>query len=263
MIFFNKNSGKTEKKKEEKRVWDLDETSDYPNIFNSPEPKEESHKEEQATPSVQSQPNTEPKVNGLANGSTRSGMFGGSNKGKDDQPHKSIETEKNSNNLEMAKKFLEMSGKREEDGSYSKVPYSPMKDTPTNKTENEVPNSVPEKQTENSTFPAPKKEKIRTNGIQELYGSTPNYETGVYNGSPQVDKDTHQVQEKDVLTIQEASAFFGISVSTFRKILKAENVPARKIGRSWRFSRQALVNWIEQGKSVDYKKEQIPEDSPQ
>ncbi|NLO40177.1 MAG: helix-turn-helix domain-containing protein, partial [Ruminiclostridium sp.] len=37
--------------------------------------------------------------------------------------------------------------------------------------------------------------------------------------------------------MEEAAELFGVSIKTFIKLLREENVPARKIGREWRFSK--------------------------
>jgi excisionase family DNA binding protein len=55
-----------------------------------------------------------------------------------------------------------------------------------------------------------------------------------------------------VLNIDEAAALLGVSVKTFNKVLHSENVPGRKIGREWKFSRQALIDWIGAGRSDDF-----------
>lgn len=57
---------------------------------------------------------------------------------------------------------------------------------------------------------------------------------------------------RDVLNIDEAAALLGVSVKTFNKVLHSENVPGRKIGREWKFSRQALIDWIGAGRSDDF-----------
>ncbi len=57
---------------------------------------------------------------------------------------------------------------------------------------------------------------------------------------------------KDVLTLEEASQLFQVSTKTFLKLLREENLPARKVGREWRFSRTALLQWIASGQSRDY-----------
>jgi excisionase family DNA binding protein len=58
--------------------------------------------------------------------------------------------------------------------------------------------------------------------------------------------------EKEILTMEEAAELFGVSVKTFIKLLKEEKVPARKIGREWRFSKKALIDWLSMGDSQVY-----------
>ena len=58
--------------------------------------------------------------------------------------------------------------------------------------------------------------------------------------------------DKEILTMEDAAEFFGVSVKTFIKLLKEEKVPGRKIGREWRFSREALIEWLAAGDSQTY-----------
>jgi excisionase family DNA binding protein len=58
--------------------------------------------------------------------------------------------------------------------------------------------------------------------------------------------------ERDILNIDEAAELLGVSVKTFNKVLHAENIPARKIGREWKFSRAALIAWVGGGRSQDF-----------
>jgi len=58
--------------------------------------------------------------------------------------------------------------------------------------------------------------------------------------------------EKEILNMEEAAELFSVSIKTFIKLLKEEKVPARKIGREWRFSRKALVDWLSSGDSQVY-----------
>jgi excisionase family DNA binding protein len=57
---------------------------------------------------------------------------------------------------------------------------------------------------------------------------------------------------KEILNMEEAAEFFNVSVKTFIKLLKEEKVPARKIGREWRFSSEALIKWLASGDSQQY-----------
>jgi excisionase family DNA binding protein len=62
--------------------------------------------------------------------------------------------------------------------------------------------------------------------------------------------------EREILNVEEAAALLGVSVKTFNKVLHAENMPARKVGREWKFSRQALIEWVGSGRSRDFYREQ-------
>lgn len=56
----------------------------------------------------------------------------------------------------------------------------------------------------------------------------------------------------DILNLEQAIEFLGVSEKTLIKLLREEPLPARKIGREWRFSREALLNWLASGHSIDY-----------
>jgi len=58
--------------------------------------------------------------------------------------------------------------------------------------------------------------------------------------------------DKEILNMDEAAELFNVSIKTFIKLLKEEQVPARKIGREWRFSKQALIQWLSSGDSQQY-----------
>ncbi|MCL5046949.1 MAG: helix-turn-helix domain-containing protein [Actinobacteria bacterium] len=58
--------------------------------------------------------------------------------------------------------------------------------------------------------------------------------------------------EKEILTLEQAGLLFQVSTKTLLKLLREEKVPARKIGREWRFSRQALIDWVAAGDSQKY-----------
>ncbi len=61
--------------------------------------------------------------------------------------------------------------------------------------------------------------------------------------------------ERDILNIDEAAELLGVSVKTFNKVLHGEDVPARKVGREWKFSRQALIDWVGRGRSLSFYKD--------
>ncbi|MDE0913755.1 MAG: helix-turn-helix domain-containing protein [Planctomycetota bacterium] len=61
--------------------------------------------------------------------------------------------------------------------------------------------------------------------------------------------------DRDILNIDEAAELLGVSVKTFNKVLHAEALPARKIGREWKFSRRALIEWVGAGTSTEFYRE--------
>jgi len=58
--------------------------------------------------------------------------------------------------------------------------------------------------------------------------------------------------DNDVLNLVQAVEFFGVSERTMIKLLREESIPARKIGREWRFSKSALLRWLGEGDSMNY-----------
>ena len=58
--------------------------------------------------------------------------------------------------------------------------------------------------------------------------------------------------DPEILNIDEAAALLGVSVKTFNRVLHEYEVPARKIGREWKFSRRALIEWVGAGRSSEY-----------
>jgi excisionase family DNA binding protein len=61
--------------------------------------------------------------------------------------------------------------------------------------------------------------------------------------------------DREILNIEEAAALLGVSIKTFNKVLHSEDMPARKIGREWKFSRRALIDWVGNGQNRDFYRE--------
>ncbi len=51
--------------------------------------------------------------------------------------------------------------------------------------------------------------------------------------------------DSDVMNTLEAAAFLGVHVETLRKIARRNEIPSFKIGRDWRFRKEALVRWAD------------------
>jgi len=50
----------------------------------------------------------------------------------------------------------------------------------------------------------------------------------------------------DVLTIGELSSYLKIPKSTLYKLVREGKIPSQKIGRHWRFRKEAIDRWLEE-----------------
>jgi len=48
----------------------------------------------------------------------------------------------------------------------------------------------------------------------------------------------------EVLDLEQAAAFLGAKVRTLAQMARDGEVPAKKVGREWRFSRPGLHDWL-------------------
>ncbi len=61
----------------------------------------------------------------------------------------------------------------------------------------------------------------------------------------------------DVLTIEELSAYLKISKSTLYKLVREGKVPSQKVGRHWRFRKEAIDRWLGETRAEEpYTKEE-------
>lgn len=67
--------------------------------------------------------------------------------------------------------------------------------------------------------------------------------------------------QREILNIEEAAALLGVSIKTFNKVLHSGDMPARKIGREWKFSRRALIDWVGSGRSSEFYKDSTASES--
>ena len=67
----------------------------------------------------------------------------------------------------------------------------------------------------------------------------------------------HPLDEKpsDVLTIEELSAYLRIPRSTLYKLVREGKVPSQKVGRHWRFRKEAIDRWLDETRAVEPKLE--------
>ena len=52
----------------------------------------------------------------------------------------------------------------------------------------------------------------------------------------------------EIMTIGEAAQYLRISLSSLYKLAQAGKIPCQKVGRHWRFRREAVNRWLEQTK---------------
>jgi excisionase family DNA binding protein len=55
----------------------------------------------------------------------------------------------------------------------------------------------------------------------------------------------------DVFTIEELAAYLKIPKSTLYKLTREGKIPAKKIGRHWRFQKLAIERWLERGREAE------------
>ena len=68
---------------------------------------------------------------------------------------------------------------------------------------------------------------------------------------------------REILNIEEAAELLGVSLKTFNKVLHSEDVPARKIGREWKFARRALIEWVGSGRASQFYREEREDEESQ
>ena len=53
-----------------------------------------------------------------------------------------------------------------------------------------------------------------------------------------------QLREADVLTVEQLAQLLQVDEKTVRSLAAKGDLPGRKLGRHWRFSRQAVLEWL-------------------
>ena len=49
----------------------------------------------------------------------------------------------------------------------------------------------------------------------------------------------------DVMTIQETSSYLRVPISSLYKLAQDGKIPCQKVGRHWRFRKEAIDKWLE------------------
>ena len=62
-------------------------------------------------------------------------------------------------------------------------------------------------------------------------------------------------QLPEVMTIEETSHYLRVPLSSLYRLAQSGKIPCQKVGRHWRFRRQALERWLEDSPQQDTSKE--------
>lgn len=54
------------------------------------------------------------------------------------------------------------------------------------------------------------------------------------------------MEERDVLSVEQAAEFLAVSAWTVREQARNGIIPGKKVGKEWRFSRKALLDFLSQ-----------------
>ena len=57
--------------------------------------------------------------------------------------------------------------------------------------------------------------------------------------------------ESEIMNSREAADFLRVSAETVIREARAGRLPGRRLGKEWRFSRTALLNWLAGGPGVE------------
>lgn len=57
---------------------------------------------------------------------------------------------------------------------------------------------------------------------------------------------SNQTDISQVMTVSEISAYLKLARSTVYRLAQTGEIPARKVGGTWRFSRKQVDRWLEQ-----------------
>lgn len=53
------------------------------------------------------------------------------------------------------------------------------------------------------------------------------------------------VSGKDFMNVADAAALLGVHIQTLRRLARQKQIPAFKLGRDWRFRKEALIRWAD------------------
>ena len=66
-----------------------------------------------------------------------------------------------------------------------------------------------------------------------------------------------QQQPKEIMDVKELTDYLGIGKSKIYSLIRQKKIPASKIGRQYRFSREVIDNWLKERIITDRQEMQI------
>ena len=69
-----------------------------------------------------------------------------------------------------------------------------------------------------------------------------------------------EVMENTIMTAQELAQYLRLAEATIYKLAQEKKIPAVKVGRTWRFKRELIDEWL-RDKSMEHLSEKAPTDS--
>ncbi|WP_375612860.1 MULTISPECIES: helix-turn-helix domain-containing protein [unclassified Bartonella] len=66
--------------------------------------------------------------------------------------------------------------------------------------------------------------------------------------------------EHDILTVEEVARYLKVTERHVYKLLSDRKIPAFKVGGAWRFKREQLEKWIEEGVNEQSKEKRTNKD---
>ena len=90
---------------------------------------------------------------------------------------------------------------------------------------------------------------VTPNRLQPEYGDEAFWEVGrggLGALSASILEDLVVTTDSDLMNVFVAAEFLGVHVQTLRRLARQKQIPAFKVGRSWRFRREALIRWSDE-----------------
>jgi excisionase family DNA binding protein len=93
-------------------------------------------------------------------------------------------------------------------------------------------------------FGLPKSRVVAELVASHLAADEPRPAIGALKGAPIGRAFFAPAEEREVLTLEELADLLSVDVEAARGLAEAGELPGRKLGEEWRFSRRAILDWL-------------------